>query len=178
MVEPVGLQDDNMIHALCILDIYGYNQTLRTWHATLIAFPLQQWRIERASVSSYAFTSWLVIIFFPSIIFTSDLPTKVFYVFLTFSCVLSVFLPYIAWFCILLGSGEEWNCEVLHNFCPPPPPRRYRLSFTYVNSFEQDMEIWPSIIRLFCNSKCFGFLCIYTCVLNVTKSEWGNNTST
>jgi hypothetical protein len=84
MVQPIGPQDDNVAHELCMLVTWGYKHTLRTCYVTIIAFPLQQWLIEGASMLRYTFTSFLLIIFFPSIIFPSDLPTKVLYVFLVY----------------------------------------------------------------------------------------------
>ena len=39
---------DNMSHAHCVLDNYGYRHTFRI--CNIIAFPLQQWLRERASI--------------------------------------------------------------------------------------------------------------------------------
>jgi hypothetical protein len=42
--------DDNMVHVHCVLDTYGYKDTLSIVYVVLIAFPLQQWLHERASL--------------------------------------------------------------------------------------------------------------------------------
>jgi hypothetical protein len=54
--------DDNAKHARCMLDTNATN-TL-SWYATVIAFPLQQWLQERASVLRYMHIASLFIIVF------------------------------------------------------------------------------------------------------------------
>jgi hypothetical protein len=52
--------DDNMAHAHCMLDIKGYKHTL-TEYVILIAFPLQQWLHDRASLLRYTYIACLVL---------------------------------------------------------------------------------------------------------------------
>ena len=52
-----------MAHALCMLDNLGYTHTHTHTHSEyvmLIAFPLQQWRHERASILRYMYIACLV----------------------------------------------------------------------------------------------------------------------
>ena len=49
--------DDNMAHAHCMLDNYGYRHTL---YVIFIAFPRQQWLRERASVLHNTYIACLV----------------------------------------------------------------------------------------------------------------------
>jgi hypothetical protein len=51
--------DDNMAHAHCMLDNEGYKYT-HSGCVMLIAFPLQQWLHERASMLRYACIAFLV----------------------------------------------------------------------------------------------------------------------
>jgi len=51
---------NNMAHARCMLDTYGYKYT-HSDCVILIAFPLQQWLHERASMFRYTCTACLVI---------------------------------------------------------------------------------------------------------------------
>jgi len=56
--------DDNMAHAHCMLDKYGYTHThththTHTVYIILIAFPLQQWLLERASLLRYTYIACL-----------------------------------------------------------------------------------------------------------------------
>ena len=52
--------DDNMAHAHRMLDVEGYKHIL-TEYVILIAFPLQQWLHERASMLCYAYIACLVL---------------------------------------------------------------------------------------------------------------------
>ena len=49
--------DDNMAHALCMLDNQGYKHSERV---ILTAFPLQQWLRERVAVRCYTYAACLV----------------------------------------------------------------------------------------------------------------------
>jgi hypothetical protein len=51
--------EDNMAHAHCMLDTYGYRHTLIICN---INFPLQQWLYERASLLRYAYIVRLFVI--------------------------------------------------------------------------------------------------------------------
>jgi len=48
---------DNIAHAHCMLDTYSYKHTLRIWY--IIAFLLQQWLHERATMLRYTHTARL-----------------------------------------------------------------------------------------------------------------------
>jgi len=50
--------DDNMAHAHCLLDTYGYKYTLIIFNTYF--FPLQQWLNERASMLHYTYIACLV----------------------------------------------------------------------------------------------------------------------
>jgi hypothetical protein len=51
----------NMAHAHCMLDIYGYKYArTHTGCVILIAFPLQQWLHEQASMLRYTYIGCLV----------------------------------------------------------------------------------------------------------------------
>ena len=56
MVEP-GRPHDNMAHAHCVLDNYGYANTHRI--LLLTAFPRQKWLRERASTLIYTYIACL-----------------------------------------------------------------------------------------------------------------------
>jgi len=51
--------DDNMAHAHCVLDTKVYKHT-HSQYVILIAFALQQWLQERASVLRYTYMACLV----------------------------------------------------------------------------------------------------------------------
>jgi hypothetical protein len=48
--------DDNMAHALFMLDIYGYKHT----HYVILVFPLQQWPHDRACMLRYTYIACLI----------------------------------------------------------------------------------------------------------------------
>jgi len=62
-VEP-GRPQDSIVHAHCMLDTEVYRHTHRL--SILIAFPLQQWLHERATILCYTYTACLAIFIFPS----------------------------------------------------------------------------------------------------------------
>jgi hypothetical protein len=52
--------DENKVHVHCMLDIKGYKYT-HSEYVVLIAFPLQQWLHECASLLRHTYTACLVI---------------------------------------------------------------------------------------------------------------------